>query len=368
MHGKKKLLFVITKGSWGGAGRYVFDLATSLKGEYDVAVALGGKGSLEAKLKAQKIRIIEIPSLTRDITASGDSAAFFELLAIFKRERPDIVHLNSSKAGGLGALAARLIGIRRVVYTAHGWAFNEPVSKLSKIFRWTASLVTLLLCHHVITVSYFDMLHTPFGIKTNTVHNGIAGLDFLSRAEARTEIARRAGIPKDSFIVGTIAELTKNKGIDVLVRATTSLHDSHVVVIGGGEDEMLVNQLIAGYGLQNRFHLLGFIENASRFLKAYDIFVLPSRKEGLPYAILEAGLAGIAVVASSVGGIPEMIDDQLSGELVPAFDHESLAEAVNDLHGSPNTRERYAHALQERVNRHFGLSGMVKRTVEVYET
>ncbi len=105
---KKKIIFVITKSNWGGAGRYVFDLATTLTSDYDVAVALGGTGLLVDKLRKENIRTIPIPSLGRDIHVRADSSAFFELLAIFKKEKPDVVHLNSSKAGGLGALAARM--------------------------------------------------------------------------------------------------------------------------------------------------------------------------------------------------------------------------------------------------------------------
>src|SRR6185369_2032810 len=104
------------------------DLATHLTDEYEVTVALGGNGILKRKLEEAGIRTIAVSSLGRDIDTKNDTSAFSELLSIFKKEKPDIVHLNSSKAGGLGALAARLSGVPRVFYTAHGWAYNEPVS------------------------------------------------------------------------------------------------------------------------------------------------------------------------------------------------------------------------------------------------
>ena len=365
---KKKLLFVITKSNWGGAGRYVFDLAASLSSEYDVAVALGGTGVLFEKLGKEGIRTISIPSLGRDIHVGNDNAAFFELLKIFKNEKPDIVHLNSSKAGGLGALAARLAHVPRIIYTAHGWAFNEPVPGLARFFRWAASLATLLLAHRVITVSRFDEVHSPLELEVTTVHNGVGAISFLPRAEARREIAQRAGIAESERIIGTIAELHANKGVDILIEAFTKTKDAHLVVIGEGEERLALEARIRKLGLEKRVHLLGFIENAALFLKAFDIFVLASRKEGLPYVLLEAGEAEVPVVASMVGGIPEIIDDQLSGALVPAYDVPALRETLNELLANPGTCTHYAARLKEKVTRYFPLYGMIKKTVEVYES
>lgn len=365
---KKKFLFVITKSNWGGAGRYVFDIATSLSGEHDVAVALGGTGALFEKLQNKNIRTIPIPSLNRDIHAQNDGAAFLELLKIFRDEKPDIVHLNSSKAGGLGALAARVAAVPRIIYTAHGWAFNEPVPALTKAFRWAASLATLLLASRVITVSRFDEIHSPLGLETTTVHNGIVMPALLPQKEARTEIAKYAGITENDFIVGTIAELTANKGIDILIEAFAHTESGHLVVIGEGEERRALEARIKRLKLEKRVHLLGFISDAATLLRAFDIFVLASRKEGFPYVLLEAGFAGVPVIASTVGGIPEIIDDQLSGVLVPAYDSDALAEALNELAANPGTRAHYAARLKEKVERYFPLYGMIKKTVEVYES
>ena len=365
---KKKLLFVITKSDWGGAGRYVFDMVTSLSGEYDVAVALGGTGILFEKLREKGIRTVPIPSLGRDIRIRGDGAAFAELLKIFRSEKPDIVHLNSSKAGGLGALAARMAGVRCIIYTAHGWAFNEPVPAPTKAFRWAASLTTSLLANRVITVSRFDEMHSPLGLETAMVHNGIALPAFLPRDEARAMIMARAGIKENELVVGTIAELHKNKGLDILIDAFTQTKDGHLVIIGEGEEREALEAQIGKLGLTARIHLLGFIADAASFLKGFDIFVLASRKEGLPYVLLEAGAAGVPVIASTVGGIPEIVDDQLSSVLVPAYDAGALAEALKELIANPGTRAHYAARLKEKVERYFPVYGMVKKTVEVYES
>ena len=128
-----KILFVITKGNWGGAQKYVFDLATSLpKEKFNVSVACGEGEALPKKLVEAGIRVIPIPFLGRDINILNDCSVFFRLIKLFIAERPDVVHLNSSKIGGMGALAARMAFVPKIVFTAHGWTWNEDRSYLSK--------------------------------------------------------------------------------------------------------------------------------------------------------------------------------------------------------------------------------------------
>ncbi len=369
---KKKLLLVITKSVWGGAGRYVFDVATAVSGAYDVSVALGGTGPLIARLNEQHIRTISIPSMQRDISIFSDLQSFFELVKIIWRERPDIVHVNSSKAGGLGALAARLCGVKKVIFTAHGWAHNEPVAPLGKFFRWVASLLTLFLSHHVITVSHFDALHTPLGIKTIPIHNGIDEPLFLPKNTARVELSKIVTIPEGRILIGTIAELINNLGhFNALnaIEALTSEEREKImyVVIGGGEQEQLLRTHVKSRGLSESVAFTGFVKDASRLLKAFDIFLYTPNKSGLPYALLEAGSAELPVIATIIGGNPEVVEDEISGLLVPAYDTNATVKALRELIAGPNTRARYAARLKEKVSRYFGVRGMIKKTVEVYE-
>src|SRR3989344_2148103 len=116
---KKKVLFIITKGNFGGAQRYVFDLATNLpKEKFEVVVACGEGNLLVERLGAEKIRAVKMSSSQRDINIIKDSKTFFEILRLIREEKPDVLHVNSSKAGGLGALAGRLTGIHKIIFTA----------------------------------------------------------------------------------------------------------------------------------------------------------------------------------------------------------------------------------------------------------
>ena len=135
-----KILYGITKSNFGGAQRYVFDLAKAAQEhEHDVSVLCGGDGLLASKLKAKNINVITLDKLERDISITKEISSFFQILKFLREEKPDIFHINSSKMGGLGGLAGRLTGVKKIIFTNHGWAFNEPRP------NWQKILIKLLL-------------------------------------------------------------------------------------------------------------------------------------------------------------------------------------------------------------------------------
>src|SRR3989344_243972 len=151
---KKKILFAITKGNWGGAQRYVFDLATNLpRDRFEVCVLCGAGEQLEARLKEKNVRVIRLESLNRDVNLAKDAMSFVALYKIFRQEKPDIIHLNSSKIGAIGALTGRLAGIKKIIFTGHGWAWNENRFFVSKILIAFIHWLTILFSHTTIAVS-----------------------------------------------------------------------------------------------------------------------------------------------------------------------------------------------------------------------
>jgi len=303
---RKKVLFVITKSNWGGAQRYVYDLTTSLpKEEFEPVVACGGGGWLVERLRTEKIRVVEVPSLERDISLLKEIRAFFFLRKLFRSEKPDAVHLNSSKAAALGALAARLAGVPKIIFTVHGWPFGEKRNIVSKILIWKISWLTTLLAHTMIVISDYDLRvarRMPFvGRKVVRIYNGIGPVQFGSG-----EMVRRA-FPAGAKITGTIGELTKNKNQIVLVEQAKSDPNMYVAIVGEGELRPMLEQKIKAYGLGQRVKLFGFLP-VGEALKGFDTFALPSIKEGLPYVLLEAKAAGLPIVANRVGGVGEILD------------------------------------------------------------
>jgi glycosyltransferase involved in cell wall biosynthesis len=372
---RKKILFVITKGNWGGAQRYVYDLATALpKGTYDISVAFGTPGRLKDELDSAKIRTLPIPNLGRDINSLKDARTFFNLLAMYKSERPDIVHLNSSKIGGLGALAARFAGIRKIVFTVHGFAFNESRPAWQRFIIVLLSWITILLSTDTIFISRHDLDQAkawPFiSKKLALIYNGIAVPPFLSGSDARTEIAgaigKPAGLLEGKKMIGSIAELTANKGLSYGIDAMKNIADALYIIIGSGEEKEALERKIAENGLQERVFFAGFVKDASRLLKAFDVFLLPSRKEGLPYVILEAGYAEVPVVSTFVGGIPEVLEDSITGYKILAADPASISEKVNAVLADPLAARSVSSALKAAVSSAFSLDSMIKSTEKVY--
>lgn len=375
---KTKVLFVITKSNFGGAQKYVYDLATSMpKDKFDVTVALGGSGLLIQKLNEKGIRVLPIPSLARDVNTASDLSAFFELLSIFRNERPDVVHLNSAKAGGVGALAARLARVQKIIFTAHGWAFNEERPTLQRIIIKFFSWITVLLSHNTIAVSDAmknDTRNWPLiGNKIVVIKNGIKEPEFYTKDDAREKLFALADteLTLDTFIVGTIAELHKSKGLQYAIEAFAKLAQKdqkmHYFVLGSGEEKERLDVLVRHYGLQGRVFLLGFVEDAARFLMAFDVFILPSTTEALGLVLLEAGHAGLPVVASNVGGIPEIIENGKTGILVQPRDSNSIAEATKKLLDSSAMRTSLGTALNEKVIDDFSSEKALSTTLALYE-
>jgi glycosyltransferase involved in cell wall biosynthesis len=374
---KTKILLVITKSTWGGAQKYVYDLATGLpQDQFDVVVALGGAGFLVEKLHTANIRTIAIPSLLRDVNPLKDFASFISLYRLFKKERPDVVHLNSAKVSGLGALAGRFAGVPKIIFTAHGWAFNEGRSFASRLVIKIISWITILLSHKTIAVSDAIKNATKnwpvVDRKIVVIKNGIKEPTFLLRNIARAELIKKTNVtvPNDAFLLGTIAELHKSKGLSYSIEAIAKLVPTHpslyYFILGGGEEKERLNALLEHHGLQGRVFLLGFVEDASRFLPAFDCFVLPSITEALGFVLLEAGLAGVPVIATNVGGIPEIIEHEKTGLLVPARDPQILSESIVKIIDSPALRTTLGDALRQKVLSEFSLEQTLIETRALY--
>jgi glycosyltransferase involved in cell wall biosynthesis len=306
MKATKKVLYLITKATWGGAQRYVYDLAIHLPAECTAVIAYGTGGKLSDDLTAARIKTVQISSLQRDVAFLSDIESFFEILRCIRAEEPDVLHLNSSKAAALGALAGRLCGVKRIIFTVHGWPFREKRSALSKLFIWKISWFTALLSHTVICVSEHDLwqaMRMPFiSRKAVRIYNGIDSHMQLGSGE----IIRRA-FPPGATITGTIGELTKNKNQQALIDEVRTNPHMYLAIVGEGEDRPMLENKIKECDLSARVKLFGFVP-AHEVLKGFDIFALPSIKEGLPYVLLEAKAAGLPIIANRVGGVGEILD------------------------------------------------------------
>lgn len=370
-----KVLFVITKAGIGGAQKYVLDCVKAARNDgYDVAVASEGSGYFYETLSALGVPFHEIKSVKRDISVISDIKLIFELLSLFRKEKPDVIHLNSSKIGTVGAIAGKCARVKKIVFTAHGWVFNEPRGALERWAFIAISKFAGLFQNVIICVSDFDKqaalrYHIARPEKLITIHNGIDAhkIPFLTRKEAREKLH----IEEDVFVIGTIANFYKTKSLDTLVFAAISsanLEKIRFVIIGDGPEKEVIERLIEKYQLTQNFILPGVIKDANTYLKAFDIFVLPSKKEGLPYALLEAMAAHLPCITSDVGGIPEIIVSDQSGIAIKDITPGKIWSAIAGLKKEKKKARALGTQAYATVEKQFSLDVMCKKTLALYHT
>ena len=270
------------------------------------------------------------------------------------------LHLHSARAHGLAALAflgrqrPKVLVSRRVDFPLKpGWGTRF------KYHRGVEAYLPVSEC--------IGSILAAGGISTEKIHVVYSGVD-----PSRMEVPREAeslrlelGAPGDSFLVGFLGALVHHKAPDVLLRAMPRL-DKRIHLVFAGDGPMRRDLQRTAGPWQRRVHFLGFRSDIPRLMRSIDVFVLPSRTEGLGTSVLDAMAAGTPVVGSTGGGIPEMIEHEVSGLLVPPERSPELAEAVNRLAGAPDLRQKLAQGGRSRVVR-FTEARMVDRTLEVYK-
>ncbi len=360
-----KILYIITSGDIGGAQKYVLDLAKHFQG----IIATGTESNyLLDSAKREQIPTIPLRFMKRAINPFYDLLAFVELLFIIKNSKADIIHSNSTKAGILASIAGKFCG-KKTIFTVHGLSLMETNSDFFKKIYILAEKFASMFRDRIITVSNNDArLLAQYRItklnKIATIINGISLINFKTKQISRKELK----IHEFKTIVGTIARLQHLKGVDILVRSFSLLPEdvksnSILVIIGDGPDLKKLNNLIFELKLQDKVMLLGGKKNASIYLKAFDIFVLPSRYEGLPFGLIEAMQAGLPIVATQVGGVTELLEN--SGLLVEPNSPELLSKSINTFMQNIELRKNMGLKAYLASQQHTN-NAMLKETKQIY--
>ncbi len=295
-----------------------------------------------------EVPIVLIPSLRRDPAPIADAIAFMQIYRLLRRERPSILHTHSAKAGVLGRWAGRAARVPVLVHTPHGHVLYGYARGFKNWLYLTAERLCAPLSHCLVALSEGEKRESAAaGIgklaKWTVVPSGVD----VSRITPR-EAAGRGGTVR----IGTVARLEHVKGIDVLVRAAGRLprtDDLEVLVWGDGREERKLRALASDTGVEGRVTFVGTDEPVEDFLRSLDIYVQPSRNEGMGRALVLAQAVGLPVVASRVCGIPDVVRDGETGTLVPPEDPEALAQAIAALVRDPAARIRQGDAAREWI-------------------
>jgi len=357
----KKILFIVTQSEFGGAQRYIFEVARNLdKERYEVLVAAGqGDGELFKKLQNINIETFHLKQMKRAPWPWQIFLSVKEIHSLLKKEKPDVLFLCSTTAGLLGSIS-RLFYKVKIIYRIGGWAFRDPRAFWKNWLVLMAEKMTAPLKDIIIVNSEIDRkLALKYKIapskKIIKIYNGIDinSLDFLSRQEARS----RFNLEQSAKIVGTVANFYKTKGLEYLIKAAPKVFEAEpqtiFVIVGDGRLRPKLEAQIRKLGLGKKILLKGKVPNAYKCLKAFDVFALPSLKEGFPWIILEAIAAEVPIVATKIGALPEIIEEEF---LVEARNSQVLAKKINWM---------LEHPIKSELKQEFTSQKMTRETAEI---
>lgn len=347
---RPRLLYVVTLAEVGGAQSYVRDLLSATREEFEVAVAAYGEGPVKTAAEELGVTFVSLRHVRRPLSLVQDPLGLLELYRLFRRLRPDIVHLNSSKAGVLGRIAAWLARVPVCIFTAHGWAFKATAGASARLYLWADRAVrpmtTMVVC--------------------------VSGLEFRAGLEARVCTAERATVIRNGVEISgyvrrpltegatqivSVGRLAEPKDFATLVSALSLLPagQARLRVLGAGPLREQLEAQIRELALSDAVELIGEVADVRPYLREADLFVLSSRSEAMPLSVLEAMAAGLPVVASDVGGLSEVVVEGETGFLVPAGDPVELAGLLGRLVEDPELRERLGEAGHRRAQSSFSL-------------
>jgi glycosyltransferase involved in cell wall biosynthesis len=319
---------------------------------------------LDGELAAAGVRVMRLQRRTR-----VDVAAWLPLIRLLRRERIDIVHTHLFGSNVWGALLARPSGVRAVIAHEHGQAYSSGV-RAAVNRRVIAPHVDTLLCVCRADRTRMIELQGVAPEKLRVLPNGLPPAhDTVPDA---TAVRARLGLAAQTPVVSIVANLRPEKAVDEAVaafaRARRELPEAHMLVIGTGTELGRVQAAVAEHGLGESVSLLGRRPDVPDLLAATDVAVLSSAREGCPMALLEYMASGLAIVATDVGGVPDVIDDGAHGLIVPPHDAEAMGAAMVTLLRDAGLRRRLGAAARIRQEREFTFRAMMTRLEDLYES
>jgi glycosyltransferase involved in cell wall biosynthesis len=355
-----KILYLITRSERGGAQVNVLDLLVSLPRGCTAVLGTGELGFLSVEATKLGIPVRIIPDLIQPIHLLKDLKAMLGILRLIRDESPDIIHAHTSKAGLLGRVAAFLMGIP-IVFTAHTWSFVGGVSRGQRWYSVPLERLAGALGGMTIAVSQAN-LDLALQLKVTPrkrlvrIWNGV--VDVPVRASAGT---------RESVTLIMTARFVKQKDHVLLLEALAGVTGNwRLLLVGDGPDLPEVRASAAKLKINDRVDFLGDRDDVPRLLAEADIFVLATNWEGLPLSILEAMRAGLPVIATNVGGVPEAVTDGVTGYLTQRGSVVQMRTRLQALIDSRDLLVSMGNQGRHRYEQDFRVEAMVQETVAVY--
>jgi glycosyltransferase involved in cell wall biosynthesis len=386
--GRLKVVRVIARLNVGGPARHATLLNHGLRVHGIDSLLVHGsldraEGSLEGLIDTLGLRARKIPRLGRRISIWSDAAAFLELTRILFEEQPDVVHTHTAKAGTLGRLAAIAYNATRsrgsrcaVIHTFHGHVFSGYFGSIGSAAARVAERGLARLTDRIITISasqredICSRYRVAPAAQVDVIELGL-DLDGLLGLDGGVAARDQFGLNREDVVFGYVGRLAPVKNLPVLMRAfhqaAASEPRARLLLVGDGELRLTLEQLAAELGLADRVRFAGWQRDMAPVYRAIDVGVLASLNEGTPVALIEAMAAGKPVIATAVGGVPDVVAHGRSGLVVPAGDERGLAAAMRRLAREAETRAAFGAAARKDVGARFSRERLQAEISRCYE-
>ena len=349
-----RLLHIVGDSRFGGAANIILGLSHVAQAEGWQVDVLTTDPVFQHAVRQHGLGLVNLDVIRREIRPVWDLGGLVRLTRFLRREPYQIVHTHTSKAGFVGRLAARLAGVPAIVHTVHGFAFHEESPIHVRRFYSTLERLASRWCDRIVSVSEF---HRAWAIelgmcqpgKILAIPNGIAEVG-RNREVGLAELRREMGASQGDLVILSMARLAADKGLEYLIEAASILPQTErrvqIVIAGDGPERDRLEHLVHHLGVTQRVRFLGFREDVGDLLAASDLVVLPSLREGLSIALLEAMAAGKPIIASSIGSQREVASHAEMALLVRPADARALSDAIVELSGNEALMARLGRAAR----------------------
>lgn len=378
---KIRVLHIITRLDKGGSAYNTLLTVSRLdKAKYETVLMSGVTNDPDAEIAGftarENIDYIFVPQLVREINLLRDAIAFCKIFRFIKKGKFDIVHTHTSKAGILGRWAAKLAGVKIIVHTPHGHIFYGYFGRFKTKFFIFLETITARITDKIITLTQVGKdEHIKFGIapgeKFIPVYSGIEIERFINFKPDSDGEKKKLNILPGIFVIGTVSRLDPVKGNRYFIFALPAIvkvfPGLKAVFVGEGSEKEQLISYTRELGIYDNVIFTGERQDVRGLMCAFDIFVLSSLNEGMGRCLLEAQALGLPVVATEIGGVPEVIKNGLTGILVPPADPEALSAAIISLLKDEARRLEMGREAKKWVDNRFSVEAMVNKISELYE-
>lgn len=376
-----KVMIVVTRVAMDSAGKQAILITENLnRDDFEPIFVRGSCESNEVDMSRwigdKDIRQFHIPEMKREIRLIHDFIAFCKMFWICIKERPDIVHTRTAKAGTIGRLAAKLAGVPVLIHTFDGHVFKGYFGKNKTAAVIGVEKFLARFTNRIIAISnkqkeeLLDYLKIKDPDKIQVIPIGFNFKEF--KPAGNGALRKELHLSDDDLVVGYVGRLAPIKRIDRLINAyekvAQNIPKGKFIIVGDGELRDEMKELVRQKHLEDRIHFLGVREDLENIYSSVDVIALSSDNEGTPAALIEALNYCKPVASTNVGGIPDVITDGVSGLLAKANGPEALADALITMLNNEQLREQMGRHGREEVHRKFSLERLIERLDNLYKS